>query len=194
MSRRTSRLLTTPRLTQLEDRSTPAAFNPGTIQGQGGWSGGSVDINPNVVQGVDQGGGLARSGTGSFVVSNSTANGGGFNGGFNGWPFSPALSVTSGQPSSGAMADTFTATIWFRSVSSTADGSNIEIDLGESGGTDRNSILGIANMDDADFGLQLYVLDPQQPNGGLAPTPVVDNMPRGQWHRLDLVATFRDGP
>jgi hypothetical protein len=182
-----------PVLTVLEDRSVPAAFNPGSIQAQDGWSGGSVDVRPEVTQGVNQGGTLSQLGSGAFVVSNSTASGN-FNGGFAGWPVSPALAVAAGQPSSGAAADIFGASVWFRTVSTTADGSNIEIDLGTADGTDRNSILSITNYSDADGGLQMYYAEPDGATGNLFeyeffPVTLV----RGVWHKLDIVATFRDG-
>lgn len=185
--------LASPRLTLLEDRTTPAPFAPGSIQGQDGWSGGSVAISPAVTQGVDQTGTLGRLGSGAFVVSNGTTNGN-FNGGFAGWPVGPALSVAAGQPSSGASADLFNATVWFRTVSSTADGSTIEIDLGVADGSDRNSFVGIVNDTDANDGLQFYIAEPNGTTGNFyAYQYSPNNLARGVWHRLDIAATFRDG-
>lgn len=180
------------KLIQLEDRSVPAAFTTGSIQGQNGWDGGALPIDSAVTQQVNVAG-TGHTGAGSFVVSNSTVNGD-YTSGFAGWPFSPALSVQAGQPSSGAAADVFSATVWFRSVSSTADGSNIEIDLGFADGSDRNSYLAVQNKADADGGLQIETTEPAGTSGSFfAPTTQISNLARGVWHRLDIVATFRDG-
>ena len=189
---RTSVRPVSPRLTQLEDRTTPATFAPGSIQGQDGWSGGSVAVNSAVTQGVDQTGTLGHLGGGAFVVSNSTSNGD-FNGGFSGWPVGPALSAAAGEPSSGAPADLFTATVWFRTVSTVADGSNIEIDLGLADGTNRNSYIGFANFADADGGLQLYFTEPNGNTGTLYGYEYGSTLSRGVWHRLDISAQFVDG-
>src|SRR5262245_29396863 len=131
-----------PLLELLEGRVVPAAVVPGTIQGQGGWSGGTVAISPRVDQAVDQTGSNAHSGVGAWHVSNATINGN-HNGAFGGWVFSPELLVAAGQPSSGARADRFSATFYFRSASNDADGSNIEVDLGNTAGTDRTTFLAI---------------------------------------------------
>ena len=69
--------------------------------------------------------------------------------------------MSAGQPSSGAGADQFTATLWFRSASASADGSYIEIDLGNVAGDDRTTFLALANRaDGADGGLQLRASEP----------------------------------
>ena len=88
--------------------------------------------------------------------------------------FGPGLPVSAGQPSSGAVADQFTATLWFRSASATADGSNIEIDLGSVPGDDRNTFLALTNRaDGVDGGLQLRVSEPEGATGGFLPTVVI---------------------
>ena len=84
--------------------------------------------------------------------------------------FGPGLPVSAGQPSSGAGADQFTATLWFRSASASADGSNIEIDLGSVLGDDRNTFLAVTNRADADGGLQLRVSEPDGATGNFRPT------------------------
>jgi uncharacterized repeat protein (TIGR01451 family) len=195
MSRlRPTRRKLVPTLTVLEDRSVPAAFAPGSIQGQDGWSGGALPVSPLVTQTVDLGATVGRTGAGAFVLSNSTANGD-YNaaGAFAGWPFSPGLSAAAGQPSSGAPASVFSSTVWFRSVSSTADGSNVEIDLGFSDGSNRNSYVAVINRADAQGGLQLETTEPAGGGAFFAPTVQVSNLARGVWHRLDVTATFRDG-
>src|SRR5271170_6395101 len=82
-----------PRFEQMEERIVPSGFVPGSIQGQDGWTGGTVAISPNIVQGVDQTGTNAHTGVGAWLISNSTAIGGGDNGSFSSWPFSPGLAV-----------------------------------------------------------------------------------------------------
>ena len=136
--------------------TTFAASSGASIQGQDGWSGGTISIVPSVDQSLDQSGHNARTGQGTWRISNNTSSGN-HNGSFAGWPFGPGLSVSAGQPSSGAGADQFRATVWFRSASATADGSYIEIDLGSAAGDDRNTNLSLQNKADADGGLLLRV-------------------------------------
>ena len=135
-----------------------------SIEGQDGWSGGTLPVSPSIDQVVDQSGLNQRTGTGAWRISNNTSLGG-YNGNFAGWPFSPGLPVSAGQPSSGAVADQFTATLWFRSASASADGSNIEIDLGSVAGDDRNTFLALTNRADADGGLQLRAGEPDGATG-----------------------------
>jgi uncharacterized repeat protein (TIGR01451 family) len=170
------------------------AMSAGSIQGQEGWSGGTLPISANVDQTVDQSGLNRRTGSGAWRISNNTSLGG-YNGNFAGWPFSPGLPVSAGQPSSGAGADQFTATFWFRSASASADGSNIEVDLGTVPGDDRNTFLALTNRADVDGGLQLRVSEPDDATGSFRPTVVVAmGIARGVYHRLDIVANFQDGP
>ena len=119
-----------------------------SIQGQDGWSGGTIPISASIDQIVDQSGLNQRTGTGAWRISNNTSLGN-YNGNFAGWVFGPGLPVSAGQPSSGAVADQFTATLWFRSASAAADGSNMEIDLGTVLGDDRNNFLAVTNRADA---------------------------------------------
>ena len=116
--------------TILPAASFEPGFSPGSIEGQEGWSGGTIPISASVDQTVDQSGANQRTGTGAWRISNNTSLGN-LNGAFAGWVFGPGLLVSAGQPSSGAAANQFTATLWFRSASATADGSNMEIDSWE---------------------------------------------------------------
>ena len=141
-----------------------------SIQGQDGWSGGTIPVSASIDQVVDQSGVNQRTGTGAWRISNNTSLGD-YNGDFVGWPFSPCLAVSAGQPSSGAVADQFSATLWFRSASASADGSNIEIDLGSDLGDDRNTFLALTNRADGiDGGLQLRVNEPDRSDRRL-PSP-----------------------
>ena len=134
-------------------------FQVGSIQGQDGWSGGTVPIATSILQGVDQSGSYAHAGVGSWQISNRTPAP---NGVFNSWPFSPGLSIAAGQPCTGAGADQMNATIWFRSAALVADGSNIELDLGTVPGEDRNNFLAITNSPDGSGGLQCAPRSPME--------------------------------
>ncbi len=174
---------------KLEDRALLSGFVSGSIDGQDGWSGGNTTINPAVDQAVDQTGSDAHSGVGSFHISNQ-----GFNGGFAGWPFGPGLIAAAGQPSSGAPADQFNASFYFKSQNTIADGSNIEVDLGSVAGDDRNTFLAMTNDTDANGGLNLRMSEPDGATGGFFPTQIVaTNLSRDTWHRIDIVAKFVDG-
>ena len=143
-----------------------------SIEGQDGWSGGTIPVSASIDQTVDQSGLNQRTGTGAWRISNNTSLGN-YNGNFAGWPFGPGLPVSAGQPSSGAVADQFTATLWFRSASASADGSNIEIDLGTVPGDDRNTFLALTNRADADGGLQLRASEPDGATGNFRPTAII---------------------
>ena len=168
-------------------------FSAGSIQSQESWSGGTIPIAASVDQAVDLSGLNERTGTGAWRISNNTSLGN-HNGAFAGWVFGPGLPVSAGQPSSGAVADQFTATLWFRSASASADGSNIEIDLGTVPGDDRNTFLAVTNRADADGGLQLRASEPDGATGNFRPTAIIaTGISRGVYHRLDIIAKFLDG-
>ena len=171
------------------------AMSARSIEGQEGWSGGTIPVSASIDQAVDQSGVNQRTGTGAWRISNNTSLGN-YNGNFAGWVFGPGLPVSAGQPSSGAVADQFTATLWFRSASAAADGSNIEIDLGTVPGDDRNTFLALTNRaDGADGGLQLRAGEPDGATGNFRPTAIIaTGITRSVWHRLDIVAKFLDGP
>ncbi len=169
------------------------AMSARSIEGQEGWSGGTIPVSASIDQIVDQSGLNQRTGTGAWRISNNTSLGN-YNGNFAGWVFGPGLPVSAGQPSSGAVADQFTATLWFRSASASADGSNIEIDLGTVPGDDRNNFLAVTNRADADGGLQLRASEPDGVTGNFRPTEIIaTGITRGVYHRLDIVAKFLDG-
>jgi parallel beta-helix repeat protein len=182
----------------LEGRDVPSvsAFAPGSIQGQDDWSGGTGAISPSVDQAVVQTGSDTHVGVGAWHISNDTSNGN-YNGSFGGWVFSPGLSVAAGDPSSGAGADRFSATFFFRTASTAADGSNIEVDLGNTAGTDRTTFMAITNEADGNGGLQLRMAEPNPgdpANDYFYPTQIVaTGITRGVWHRIDIQAKFVDG-
>ncbi len=163
------------------------AIQLGSIQGQDGWSGGSSGaISPSVDQEVTNT--AAYQGSQSLRVSNL-----GYNGVFGGWVFGPGLLPASGQPSSGATADVLAMTLFFRSVSGVADGSNLEIDLGNAAGDDRTTFTAITSFSDANGGLTLRAAETDAA-GSFYPTSLLNNnLSRTAWHRLDIVEYFLDG-
>src|SRR5436190_6354304 len=169
-------------------------MSAGSIHGLEGWSGGAGPISPTVDQSVDKSAHNGRSGQGAWKISNNNSLGG-YYGPFTGWAFGPGLPVSAGPPSSGAGADRFRATLWFRSASASADGSNIEIDLGSELGEARNTYLALTNMaDGAPGGLQLLAGEPDPATGEFRDiVPIATGITRSGWHRLDIVAKFRDG-
>jgi hypothetical protein len=161
---------------------------PGSIQGQDGWSGGKTGaIAADVDQQVTNAASYA--GTQSLRVSNK-----GHNGAFDGWVFGPGLADAAGQPSSKAPADVLEMSLFFRSVSATADGSNLELDLGNSTGDDRTTFTAITNFSDADGGLTLRANEPDATgNFAYSAALVAQSLSRTAWHELDIVAYFLDG-
>jgi hypothetical protein len=159
----------------------------GSIQGQDGWSGGaSGPISPSVDQEVTNA--AAYNGSQSLRVSNN-----GFNGAFGGWIFGPGLANAAGQASSGAPADRFVLSLLFKSVNTFADGSNLEIDLGNSAGDDRTTFTAISNYADGNGGLTLRAAEPM-PDGNFYPTNLVSTgLSRTVWHRLDITGFYFDG-
>lgn len=169
----------------------------GSIDGKDGWSGGGLTSTDPIATSIDQvvTGSDSRSGSQSWRISNNAPAP---NGAFGTWPFGPSLVSDAGQPSSGAPRSRFFGTFWFKSGSTAADGSNIEVDLGTTAGDDRNSFLAITNKADADGGLQLRIAEPVENNLGgcdnFYPTLTpATNLDRTVWHRVDLQAQFPDG-
>ena len=125
----------------------------------------------------------------------NTSLAGGHNGPFAGWVFGPGLAVSAGQPSSWAGADQFRATVWFRSASASADGSNIEIDLGSESPAmnatqicrwrTRPTVKAVCSFGQSGPWIDRPVPPDHHPRNGHT---------RNQWHRLDIVANFHDGP
>jgi len=167
-----------------------STFTVGSIQGQNGWSGGTAPISPSVDQEITTA--AFRTGNSSFRVSNRA-----FNGNFTSWIFSPGLSTSVGQPSSGAAADGMTLSFWILAASSTADGSNVEVDFGTVPGDDRNTFLVIRNNLDANGGLQIRLAEPNGPgpNAGFFPTnTMVTGLDRSLWHNISMTYSAFDGP
>ena len=170
-----------------------AVYTVGSIDGQNGWSGGSVAISSAVDQAVTNA--AAFTGTQSWRVSNSTVNGNVI-GAFSSWPFSPGLSPAAGQPSSLALADRFETTFWFKAAtnSSAGDGSSMEFDFGNPSGTDRTNFFAIRNVADGNGGLLLRVAESVNTGAQFLPTQTIATLlDRNVWHRIDLTGTFING-
>lgn len=158
------------------------SFIPGSIQGQDGWSGGTIPIAASVDQGIT--GAAFRTGNQSFQISNRA-----YNGNFNGWVFSPGLAVSAGQAGSNTGADAMSISFWFRSSSLVGDGSNMEFDFGSTAGDDRNTFLAVRNNTDAFGGLQIRLAEPTSPgpDAGFFPNnTVLTGLARGDWHNISM--------
>jgi len=93
----------------------------------------------------------------------------------------------------GASSDRFAATLYFRTVSAVADGSNLEFDLGNTAGNDRMTFTAITNFADSGGGLTLRAAETDASGNFYATSLLNNNLSRTDWHRLDIVAYFLDG-
>jgi len=111
-----------------------------------------------------------------------------------GTPFTPELGVTCGQPSSGADFNGFVASIWFKAVDPLGDDSRVSIIAGNPAGNDRASnYLEIDNG--AGAGITIRTYDGVEGGGwGSAELLVATGLDATQWHHLEMVANFIDGP
>jgi hypothetical protein len=181
-----------------------AAYTVGSIDTQNGWSGGGTTGSPAMINNtIDQAitTADAHTGTQSWRISNSTINGfpSSSFGIFGGFPFSPSLSVPAGQPSSGALANRFAATYWFKSASQSAagDGSEMEFYFGDPNGTDRVNSFDIRNVANANGGLLVELRETVSPriagSSFLATQRIASTLDRTAWHRIDMTGVFEDG-
>jgi uncharacterized protein YegL len=116
-------------------------------------------------------------------------------------PYSPALSVTAGEPQTSASYDSQSITFEFKPVNSTPDGSRLEVDFGKSDGTDRNNFMVIESFGGATDGIRIAVAEPSYPSGsfgvgGTAPNDwreLVSHVDPTVWHDIELRLTYLDG-
>jgi len=111
-----------------------------------------------------------------------------------GTPYSPELSVHAGQPSSGAGADTFYASFWFKAADVGGDDSRIMIAGGNPTGNDRSSnYFEVENVAGAGVTLRTYE---GVTGSGWDATEVIlaTGLSTTDWHRVEMTGTFVDGP
>jgi VCBS repeat-containing protein len=116
-----------------------------------------------------------------------------------GGPYSPALSVTAGEPQTSASYDSQSIKFEFKPVNSTPDGSRLEVDFGKSDGTDRNNFMVIESFSGTD-GIRIAVAEPNLSGsfgvGGTAPNDwreLVSHVDPTVWHDIELRLTYYDG-
>ena len=175
----------------------------GSLAGQDGWSGGAASgftnngaqpssSNFDLFYNGDWHGEAittaeARSGSQSWLLRN------GYDSPGSGTPFSPSLSVPAGQPSSGAIADTFFASFWFRAAGGPGDGSRIMIAGGNPAGNDRSS--NYLEIENTASGITIRAVE-GVPGGGWSSTEqiIAAALDTTVWHKLTMVGRFLDGP
>ncbi|MEO1190176.1 MAG: hypothetical protein AAFY02_00325 [Pseudomonadota bacterium] len=118
-------------------------------------------------------------------------------------PFSPPAPLAAGEPQTTADVDSLRISFDFRAVSDNPDSSRLEVDFGNDAATDRNNFMVIEWEDSV--GLRIAVNDPTttpfvwNPNDFAAFTgnrTLIDGLDSGgaQWHRIDMILRFEDGP
>lgn len=119
-------------------------------------------------------------------------------------PYSPSVALAAGESGSGAVMQAISASYAFRAVSDTADGSRLEVDFGNAGGTDRVNFLVLEWSQDT--GLRIAVNEPTDPTDGDAWTTtdftaftgnrtLVEGLDSdgAAWHTLQMVLRYVDG-
>ena len=175
----------------------------GSVAGQDGWSGGAASgLTNNGAQPSSPNSDLfyngdwhgeavttaeARTGNQSWLLRN------GYDSPGSGTPFSPSLAVPAGQPSSGAIAHTFSASFWFKAAGGPGDGSRIMIAGGNPTGNDRSS--NYLEIENSASGITVRAME-GIPGGGWSSTEkiIAAALDTTVWHKLTMVGQFFDGP
>ena len=177
----------------------------GTLNGQDGWSGGgpgdSSGFTNNAAQPADSNADLFWEGEwhGEAVTTADAHSGSqswlfrrGYDSPGQATPFSPGLSVNAGQPSSGAGADTFFASFWFKAADVTGDDSRIMIAGGNPTGTDRSS--NYLEIENTDSGVTVRTYDGVNGGGwGTTELLVATGLSSSEWHFVEMLGQFNDG-
>ena len=159
------------------------SFVAGRINGQNGWE--SAAGEPFDEEIVNVGASACR-GQNVWRISNAYASGG-----FGNQPRSRMLMKSSGESTlrSPGGGDSMYYEFSFRTKSTSADGSAVDVSFASGPSTDRHDLLRISNASDAAKGLQMIVRD----GAALTPHEVMINMTRGVWHHVKAVVTSPDG-
>ncbi len=166
-------------------------FDLGIVaDGDNGWQDGAPGLGTAAV--VDDGGNKA-------IHLKSDPNDGTFGG-----PYTPALSVTAGEPQTTADGEAHVVSFRFKPFNPTFDDSRLEIDIGNAAGTDRNNFLAIESI--ANEGIRIAVADPLldgnwDTGDGLndftaftGNRTLVEGVTSSDWMTLSLRVTYVDGP
>ncbi|MEE3325703.1 MAG: PEP-CTERM sorting domain-containing protein [Myxococcota bacterium] len=175
----------------------------GSLAGQEGWSGGaSPGFTNNGAQPPSSNSDLfydgdwhgeavttadARSGDQSWLFRN------GYDSPGSGTPFSPALSASAGQPSSGAAGTGFSASFWFKAAGAAGDGSRIMIAGGNPAGNDRSS--NYLEIENTLSGIVVRSYNGVTGSGwDSTELLVATGLGSDSWHQLTMTGEFLDGP
>jgi Ca2+-binding RTX toxin-like protein len=162
-------------------------FTPGPItDGENGWKhAGSHDTEVVFVGGS----------SGNVFRMSSDPSSGDFGG-----PYSPTLAAKAGEPSTSADFDGQYIRFEFKAVSSTPDESRLEVDFGNSQGTDRNNFMLIESSAGSN-GLRIAVAAPADLTGDFGPsgtfpndwTTLATGVDASVHHSLELQVVYKDG-
>jgi len=161
---------------------------------QGGWSGGS---QPGFTNNTSEPGSVYD----DFITTDQAHTGSqswhflrGYDSPGPGTPFTPELSVTAGQPSSGADVNQFIATFWFKAADPAGDDSRIMVAGGPPTGDDRSSnYLEIENV--AGSGVTIRTYNGVVGSGWDATELLVaTGLSATDWHKVEMAALFVNGP
>lgn len=170
-------------------------FAHGSIAGQvtngplsGKWTGGAAEGFTN-----DDPGQQEVTSDAAHTGSNSWRFSGGYSSAGEATPFSPRLGhdICAGQPSSGADADVFEVSFWFKAVSPDVNTQLVQVVPGNTAGTDRASnAFHLNNIPGTGVTVRTF-----QPTGGwngywVVLTSGIDNA----WHKIEMTGRFYDGP
>lgn len=149
-----------------------------------GWTGMTgTPIRSNLIEGV--GASDFQGGSQSWWISNQHTSGS-----FTDLPFtSPGIPTPAGITPSGAGANALEISLFFKPVSSTPDGSMVEIDLGSFTGNDRDSIL---YLEYAAGGVQLRGATLTEENTMSPFETYVSGLSGDQWYQLKIGVHFAD--
>ncbi len=168
------------------------SFTLGSINGQQGWFiPGANNALANIDQEiVDLGAGNANSGSKAWRLSNRSPSGNP-NGSFS-MPQTPTVGAA-GESTTGAAFDSFRLSFAFKAVSSMADGTKIDVDFAPSSGAgqasdDRKTLFRLNHT--AAGGVNVGFFDTVGNNFVFHDFGVVDR----DWHTVDLIGMFPDGP
>lgn len=160
--------------------STPLAL--GNILTQNGWSSGNNSLFFSEAV-VNAGSGACR-GTGAWRIDSTIASNS-----FGNQTASPQMTETAGESNlrSTNGGDTMETTFFFKSVSSSGDGSILEVDFARPDAGDRHNFLEIVNSTDY-RGFFMYTNAPY-----VAGIPSVYHITRNEWHHVRMININRDG-
>ena len=169
---------------------------------QGGLAGQVTGAPPTEVWSGGTQGGFTNNDPGEEGITNAAAHSGSnswrFSSGYSspgpGTPIGPPLAngVTVGPPSSGATADVFEASFWFKALNPDINSQYINVVAANTNGTDRASqAFSLVNIPGA--GVTLKTLESVLTSGWDSVEIILTNGIDDSWHEVHMVGRFYDG-